>query len=172
MFDSASIQPRREIGGRVTGYKAPAHTEREDPPREAQEIIRCRWRASLEFIEQARDVCGRDVACRNSPELRQQVLVEIPARHARMPEPACLDLGAIPVLAQFLERAALALFVQRGAAEGERILTLVELHACGTRLDARLRERHVGIVSERRPVFPTGMSITQRPRCALAGLFA
>ena len=89
-----------------------------------------------------------------------------------MLEAACLDLGAIPVLAQLLERAALTLFNDRRAPQGQWIPTLIELHACGTRLDARLRERHVGIVAERQPVFATGMSITQRPRRAVASLFA
>jgi hypothetical protein len=85
-------------------------------------------------------------------------------------EPARLDLGAIPVLAQRLERSLLAFLRQGSAPDSQWVLLLVEQHTSLARFYACLRERHVGIVTEREPMLPSREVIAKRPRRAFAGL--
>lgn len=80
-----------------------------------------------------------------------------------MLEPARLDLGAIPVLAERLERSLLPLLRQRRTTNGQRILLPIEHHTRLARFDACLRQRHVGVVAEREPMLPTGEAVTQSP---------
>ena len=89
-----------------------------------------------------------------------------------MLEPARLDLGAIPVLAERLERSLLPLLRQRRTTNGQRILLLVEQHTRLACFDARLCKRHVGIVAEREPMLSAGEVIAQCPRGAVARLLA
>ncbi len=151
-----SIEPGREVGGGVAQEETTPYTEGENPTREAQQVIGGRGSAAFDLIEHASHVGGRNFARRQTPELRQQVLVEIPARYGGVLESARLDLGAIPVLAERLERFRVPLFGQRRATNGQRVQLLVEQHTCLARFDARLRQRHVGIVAKREPMLSAG----------------
>src|SRR5690606_23439088 len=97
------------------GDEATAHTEGEDAPREAQQVV-CRRRcAPLDAVQQTGHIRGRDLARCHPAELWHEVSVEIAPWHGRMLEAARLNFGAIPVLAQRLERPLLSFLIQRRA---------------------------------------------------------
>ena len=108
------------------------------------------WRPGI--CEKPRIKCG-DCGHRLMLPVSDDVIFgQIPARYGGVLESARLDLGAIPVLAERLERSLLPFLRECRTADGQRILLLVEQHTRLARFDARLRQRHVGIVAKREPM--------------------
>ena len=119
------IEARREAAGRVGRDHALTHAEGKEATGEAQQVV-CRRRAAV---------------------LGQPVFVEVPARNARVPDPAADDLVAVLLFAQLPKRAALARCGLSRAAHAQGILVLVEQYTGLPRLDVGLCRRHGGAVA-------------------------
>lgn len=115
------------------------------------------------------NVRSGDVRRCRAAKLGQQVLVEMPARNARMPDSQADDLVLVPLLAQLAKRAAVAL---RGAAHGQGVQLLIEQYARLPCLYARLGERHIGVVPQGQPMLAAAEVATQRPGGAVAAPLA
>src|SRR5262249_17501642 len=162
-FGTARVESWREIRGRVAGDNAPPHPESEDAAGEAQQIVRRSRGVALHLVEQSCDVRGVYVSDGYTTELGQQVLVPVATGPLWVPPLAAEYLDAEPVLTQLTECPARSRRIHRGTSDSHRILLLVQEDTRLACLDARLSERHVGVVTEREPAVATREPIPQRP---------